>query len=518
MAQTTVIDQLIVKLGLDPRDFTKGEKQIAAGVLRTKENVRKGASDMSKSFEGAGRSMAAQGGVIAKVFGKGGALGLAIAATIGALKLINDKFYEVAENTRKLGLDARNFNTTAAGLRNMQNAAELAGGSLEDATTAASGLGKALFDVKFNGQISEQLIMLGRLGVQWTDATGKARDFKDVALDTADALAKAQASGQMSRAEAFQFAQQAGFGGGMANLVADGPAALRDALAKQEARRQVSGEDVRAADERVRAYDSLGQAALAEVGVPGMAAESPMMTALSKKSESALTGGVHALGSAIDSASMALGDLADSAKEVSGSFGRAVTAQGVWMRGKIYEPAIDKAADKYGIDRDVLRGIARVESGNDPNAVNPKSGAAGLMQLNPKFFPNAGKNPYSDIDTAAKHFRSLLDSFEAEGGSTTPQEQYIHALRAYNAGETNYRTGRNLGRENRAYAGKVLAGTSMALPTPGAQGAATTNNTDITFESVTINTPRTDGQGVAAEFVEATRRKMMAAQADTGMQ
>lgn len=514
MASTTVVDQLIVKLGLDPRDFTKGEKEVAAGVIRTKETVRKGASDMAGSFEKAGKSFAQQGGLIGKVFSRGGAIGLAIAVTIAAGKKINDMLYEVAENTRRLGIDARNYNQSAAGLRNMQNAAESAGGALEDATTSAAGLSKSLFDLKFNGQVSDSLIQLARLGVRFEDATGKARDLKDVAMDTAEALGRAQANGQMSRAEAFQFAQQAGFSGGLANLVADGPGALRAALAQQEARRQVNADDFQAADERVRASLSLGQAGIAQVGVPAMTRESPIATESSKKTEALITSGAEIFSDVVDRSSMALGDLADKAKEAAGSFGNALHAQGVWMRGKIYGDALDKAADKYGIDRDVLRGIARVESGNDPNAVNPKSGARGIMQLNPKFFPNAGKNPYSDIDTAAQHFAGLLDKTEG-----TETERYTAALRMYNAGEGNYARGTNLGPENRAYAGKVLRGTSLeAMPTPSAASGATTNNRgDVTFEQVTINTRGQDGETIAADFVDGTKRKLMAAQAETGM-
>lgn len=517
MAATTVVDQFIVKLGLDPRDFTKGEKEVASEVFKAKEVVRKGSDDMSKSFGKAAQSFGASGGSIAKVFSRGGVIGLAIAAAIAAGKILNDKLYEISENTRKLGLDARNFNTSAAGLRNMQNAAELAGGSIDDATNSASSLGKSLFDLKYNGAISDQLIQLGRLGVRFEDAGGKARDFKDVALDTADALAKLQANGSMSRADAYQFASQAGFGGGMANLVADGRGALESALAKQGARRQVNGEDVRTQTSRVNDFLSLGQAVEAR-GVQAATAESPAAGAVSRGLESMVNGGPGVIGAvgetltgAVDKASVALGDLTDNAKLVGHSFGNAAGQQGAWFRSKVYGPSLDAAADKYGIDRGVMRGIARVESGYDPSAVNPTSGAKGIMQLNPKFFPNAGKNPYSDIDTAAQHFSGLL-----QGTEGSEQERYTAALRMYNAGEGNYRKGTKLGPENRAYAGKVLAGTDMAMPTPNAQGGGGGKG-DVTFENVTIVTPRTDGQGVATAFVDTATRKLNAAQAETGM-
>lgn len=538
MASTTVIDQLIVKLGLDPRDFAKGEKEVAASVLRTKDSVRKQTSDMSEGFEQAAGSFARSGGLIAKVFSKGGVIGLGIAATIAALKIANDKLYDIAESTRQLGLDSRNFNTSAAGLRNMQNAAELAGGAIGDATNSASGLGKSLFDLKFNGAISDSLVQLARLGVRFTDASGKARDFKDVALDTAEALGKAQANGTMSRAEAFQFAQQTGFQGGLANLVADGRPALEAALAKQGARRQVNGRDVAAATDRVQASESLSQATLAELGVPAMTASSGLNAAASRGSERLLTGGARGVGDAVDylgkaatKAGDALARIGKDVKDTVGAPGQTTNSHGgltlraawqsqkQWFRQQAYQPALDAAADKYGIDRDVFTGIARTESGfrTDAEAKDKKGNVTGrgIMQLNPQFYKNAGKDPYSDIDTAGRVFSDLLT--RTEGDERT---RYATALRMYNAGETNYRTGRNLGKDNEAYPGKVLAGTSLAFPTPAAQGAAggTSNRTDVTFEQVTINTQSKDGERLATDFTDATRRKLIAAQADAGVQ
>lgn len=527
MANKTVIDELIVALKLDPKEFDKGTKQVAASVLKAKKEVRSATDDMSKGAESAAKSFSNAGGVIGKVFSRGGAIGLAIAVAVAAGKKFNDMLYSVAENTRRLGNDARSYNISAAGLRNLQNAAELAGGSLEDANQSAGSLVKSLFDLKFNGAVSDQLVQLARLGVQFQNANGSARDFKDVTLDTAEALEKLQRSGQMSRADAIQYAQGAGFSGGMAQLVAGGRGGVESALAKQEARRQVNGGDVGAATDRVNAYLSLGQAAESNLGVPAMTAESPTMTGLSRTSESAINGmggAASAIGDtltvAVDTASMALGDLADATKRLGAGIGSLASAQGAWFRGRhVYGQSLDATADKYGIDRSVFRGIARTESNYDPNAVGrDKQGnvtARGIMQLNPKYFPNAGKDPYSDIDTAGKHFASLLNQTEG-----LEQDRYVQALRMYHAGATNVKNGTNIGPANRAYAGRVLQGTPLALPTPTAQGNAAGGRGDVTIESVTVNSRGTDGQTLANDFVNGVvnDRKLMAAQADGGMQ
>ncbi len=56
--------------------------------------------------------------------------------------------------------------------------------------------------------------------------------------------------------------------------------------------------------------------------------------------------------------------------------------------------------------------------------------------------------------------------------------------------------------ETRMYPDKVLGG----------------NRTDIVFEEININTPGKDGDAIATDFVKGARRKLIAAQAETGMQ
>jgi Transglycosylase SLT domain len=51
------------------------------------------------------------------------------------------------------------------------------------------------------------------------------------------------------------------------------------------------------------------------------------------------------------------------------------------------------------------------ESRFDPNARNPASGAIGLFQLLPQYFPGAGRDPAKDIGTASDYLRSLHKRF-----------------------------------------------------------------------------------------------------------
>lgn len=86
-----------------------------------------------------------------------------------------------------------------------------------------------------------------------------------------------------------------------------------------------------------------------------------------------------------------------------------------------------QAAQKYGVDADLLAAVAKQESGFDPKAVSP-AGAQGLMQLMPATAKGLGVtdsfDPTQAVDGAARLLSDLLDRF----GRTDL------ALAGYNAG------------------------------------------------------------------------------------
>lgn len=507
MAATTVIDQLIVKLGLDPRDFTKGEKAAAAETVKLENQVKKSSESMGSSFLGFTKKVAG------------------IATVAVAVKRFIQYTSELSANIRQLGIDSSNFNIAASELRNFGNVAEMFGGKAEDATRTVGNLTKAVYDLAYNGQISDSLIMLGRLGVQFQDTTGNMRDFKSIALDTQAAIQQRMANG-MSRANAYQILLQSGFDPGLANAMLSGT--LQQQLDRQGQRRQVSRDDValatrweQSAANRSQALDAAALRQLPAEAVAGTAVNDAIAAAADAAGTADVSGALSEFGDTVKDAGSAvkqgaadlllgLEKLADRAIEKSRQFptGR-----------KFYEPTIQEAARKYGLDPELLAGVLQTESGFNPQAKSA-AGAVGITQLMPQYFKNAGQNPHADIMTAAAELSRLRNLRMKEGADA--DGAWNLALMDYNAGRSRVSKamsgGKPLAQETLDYPGKVLGYAADAVPTPSGESRMQTSKTDVYIDGVTINTPRTDGEALATEFTEATRRKMLAAHADTGVQ
>lgn len=98
------------------------------------------------------------------------------------------------------------------------------------------------------------------------------------------------------------------------------------------------------------------------------------------------------------------------------------------LNPNIFE-AVNEAAEHYNLDPKLILAVIQVESKFNPNAVGTL-GEVGLMQLHPKFFPDADMDIYRNVFTGVEHLAYVRDS--------CPQKRDLTWINCYNIG-TNRR-------------------------------------------------------------------------------
>ena len=95
-----------------------------------------------------------------------------------------------------------------------------------------------------------------------------------------------------------------------------------------------------------------------------------------------------------------------------------------------FDPLIKLEADRYKVERGLVKAVIHTESGFNPKALS-KPGAQGLMQLMPatarRYKVSDPFDPAQNVRAGTEHLKYLLDRYD----------QVELALAAYNAGEGN---------------------------------------------------------------------------------
>lgn len=491
MASPTVIDQLIVTLGLKPENFTRGTKQAAAAQVELERRTQQSAERSS--------------GYIGKL----AARWLSVAGAVLAVRKVVTVLDDVAERTRQLGIASENYGLAANNLRNFENAVEMMGGTAEQARSTVAGFTKSIFDLAYRGEMSDSLIMLARLGVQFQTASGGARNFNDILLDTADAIEKAQAQG-MRREDAFQYLQTAGFDQGTAQLLLAGRQRAEAELASQQDRRQITQQDVQTATGIRRASIGKDQT-LHGVAVAGMELAGGVQQGVNEFIDQlARPGGVNE----------SLQGLAGSSKRLMDQFDQWTVNVGATTRGmRNNNPLNLRAVGGQNADRQGFRVFGTMEEGIlAANEQLDRYAARGINTIEEIISTWA---PPSENDTKA-----YIDNMVKETGmsATDIVEQghraiVLAAMAKHESGKPGVVTPDSgaiadilQGAAPTPYAGRPA-------PTPGAQTVNhNTSTTNVDIGQITVNTQARDMERAAQDIDGAVRRKLLTSHAEQGLQ
>jgi hypothetical protein len=238
----TVIDALLVTLGLDASGIQKGQRDATEALGKTQEAARKAALEMETR------------GKQAALFYKNirnEALGLFAAITGG--KALTEFYGEVTNTDAATGRLARNIGMSVENFTAWQNAARNMGGSAEATGGSLQNLVQQFQMLALTGQ-SAVVPYFRALGVTIADATGKMRPMNDVLFDLADRFS------HMNPTTAVTIGKAIGLDEGTINLLIRGRQAVQSMLAEQEKLGHANAEDAAAAQERQTALRQMTQA------------------------------------------------------------------------------------------------------------------------------------------------------------------------------------------------------------------------------------------------------------------
>lgn len=201
----TIIDSLIVKLGVDNSGVKKGTD----AAKKDLKDVKGAANDTSKAVNSFTREVGA------------------FLAVLGGTQALKHFITDTIDANAAVGRLATNLGIGVEGLSAWSGAAEVAGGSTGGLQSTVENLSRAQTELQITGQ-SSLVPYLSALGVSMADAGGKARPVTDILLDLSDKLSR------LDRPTAFNMGKMMGIDSGTLNLILKGRREVEGLLKRQQ--------------------------------------------------------------------------------------------------------------------------------------------------------------------------------------------------------------------------------------------------------------------------------------------
>ena len=504
----TVIDKLLVEIGVDNKGLKKGVKDTENQVKKIgktetdlADKKKKRQNEHLKSLKNENKELSAIGNTLGNI-GKGIAAYATVTKAISIAKVLGSD----AASMQRL---STSMNLAPDKLKKYSNMLEAIGGNGDDALSSLKGLQTALSELKVNGVFGEKLYTLSRLNVALIDEkSGKRKDATQLFEES-----RIKLNAIPDADDRAIFAEQLGYGSDTQSMMAKTDEEWRKLSEDADVSIALYKENAKAMQEVNQQLHTFGiKLETVSTQILGKIIDSPAFKAVIGWIETApknadeignnptgdvtgTTGLIGAIGSGVVKGvgeGVENSELYNDAKtELSSNS----LSKGLRMRHLRMQGGIDKAADKYGISGDVLYSLIKEESGGFD--VTNKSGAAGIAQFMPGTAKQYGvdvHNAESSEQGAAHYLHDLLNMF---GGD------YKKALAGYNWGQENVKKAIDAkGKdwlslapdETKNYVNSI----SQSLPRDKVSDKA--SGTQINVDNVTINTQSSDAKGIKREF------------------
>jgi hypothetical protein len=246
----TILDALVVTLGLDASAFTKGRKDIERDFGKTKDS----AVSTAKNVEAAGKQAAL-------FFSKMRTEVLALLGTFVAARGIKEFIADLTSGDAQVGRLSASLGVSVEVLGAWRNAAEAIGGTAAGVTGSFQSLASSLAQFQMTGEGGAAIGTLNSLMVQVRDGAGHVKNAAQIWTEALDAIEKRH----LDPTKAAELVRMLGGGAEMVNLLMMGHDA-RAVLLAQQAKIGVANErDVKAAQALQTAFVNL-QHAFTETG------------------------------------------------------------------------------------------------------------------------------------------------------------------------------------------------------------------------------------------------------------
>lgn len=491
----TLIDALLVTLGLDASKFKSEHKASQEAMKKTGEEAKKQNAEIHAGISRVAEGYRAARNEILSMLG--------ISLSAGGMRQFAEMITKSDAATGRLAL---NLGMAAQRLSSWTGASKRYGATADDMASSFRTLNDMVQRIRKDGW-DERLLPLQRAGLD-------SSRFLSTAIDNEQRMAMlASLFSSLSAQDAQYFGQLAGFSESTINALREMGPALESILQKQKELNAASERDVELAKERIKlwadatdAVEGYGRKALnalhqAGEGMGGwlwdLFNQDPMRVINGNTGPRGGSGAVGGIG-----AVSWLGALWNkSTRAGGGPAGENYSHEG---RGKGMNSAglLSSLERQYGLPAGLLDAVWTQESARGKHMLSP-AGAKGHFGFMPRTATEYGiagqeNDLGASADAAARKFRDLLKRY---GGNLNT------ALAAYNAGDKRVLSGGPLPAETIRYIQQISERMGRRDAAAGVQ-----------IDQVNVYSRAADGDGLARDFVHSTHRELsMAAQAESGV-